>query len=121
MVKFIFCLRRLPTLNRAQFQDYWLNNHGPLVLSYRERLGMSRYVQVHTATTSLDSMLVENSGGHQPFDGVSESWWESVEAFKSALLEPDSQKIFLILREDEQKFIDQPNSLMWFAEEHQIL
>lgn len=121
MVKFVFCLRRLPHLTREQFQDYWLNHHGPLVRSYQHQLGMARYVQLHTVATPLDAMLRDNSGGQEPYDGIAESWWDSVEAFQNALMNSEAQSIFAIFREDEKRFIDQPRSLMWFGEEHPII
>ena len=34
MVKLVFCLRRLPQLSLAEFQEYWLQKHGPLVRSH---------------------------------------------------------------------------------------
>ena len=29
MIKLVMCLCRHPDMTREQFQDYWLNNHGP--------------------------------------------------------------------------------------------
>ena len=29
VIKLIMCLCRHPNMTREQFQDYWLNNHGP--------------------------------------------------------------------------------------------
>ena len=43
MLKLTFCLRRLPALSLADFQDYWLNRHGPLVRRLQPALGMARY------------------------------------------------------------------------------
>ena len=48
MVKLVFCLRRLPHLSLAEFQEYWLQKHGPLVRSHAETLRIRRYVQTHT-------------------------------------------------------------------------
>ncbi len=48
MIKLTFCLIRLPHLTRAEFQDYWLNRHGPLVASVKDALRIRRYVQTHS-------------------------------------------------------------------------
>ena len=29
MIKFVMCIRRHPDMTREQFQDYWMNKHGP--------------------------------------------------------------------------------------------
>ena len=47
VLKLTFCLHRLPTLSLAEFHDYWLTRHGPLVRSLQPALGMLRYVQLH--------------------------------------------------------------------------
>ena len=50
MIRLVFALRRKPTLSRAEFQDYWLNKHAPLVASFASDLDILRYVQTHTLT-----------------------------------------------------------------------
>ncbi len=30
MIKLVMCLHRRPNITREQFQDYWLNKHGPV-------------------------------------------------------------------------------------------
>ena len=43
MLKLTFCLRRLPTLSLAEFQDYWLTKHtGAEAGSYVRSLPSSR-------------------------------------------------------------------------------
>ena len=121
MIKFVLCIRRLPHLSREEFQDYWLNHHGPLVASFQDKMGMIRYVQLHTLSTPMDSTFLDSGSGEEPFDGIAESWWDSWEAFQSALMDSESESIFSILREDEKKFIDQPRSIMWFGKEHTII
>jgi hypothetical protein len=53
LLKLTFCLRRKPGLSLAEFQDYWLNRHGPLVRRLQPALGMARYVQVHRRDDEL--------------------------------------------------------------------
>src|SRR3954452_13488187 len=53
VLKLTFCLRRLSPLSLAEFQDYWLNRHGPLVRRLQPALGMVRYVQVHRGMDTL--------------------------------------------------------------------
>ena len=78
LLKLTFCLRRLPALSHAEFCDYWLNKHGPLVRRLQPALGMARYVQVHR----LDDVLEENAieFEHEPDDAE-----DMVEQFKAFL------------------------------------
>ena len=77
MLKLTFCLRRLPALTLAEFQDYWLTRHGPLVRSLQPALGMVRYVQLHRLLGDLADGMRRVRGAPEPYDGVAELWWDS--------------------------------------------
>ena len=120
MLKLTFCLRRLPSLSLAQFQDYWLNKHGPLVRRLQPALGMVRYVQVHRRSDSLgDSMRVVR-GAPEPYDGAAELWWQSEESFRASGRTAEGREAGRLLLEDEAKFIDLARSPLWLNSEHVI-
>lgn len=121
MVKLTFCLRRLPHLTLAEFQDYWLNKHGPLVRRLRPALGMVRYVQLHRFDGDLADGMRKVRGAPEPYDGVAELWWESEEAFRAARKNPGAREAGRLLLEDEAKFIDLTNSPLWLNREQPIL
>ena len=121
MIKLTFCLRRRPDLDRHEFQRYWRETHGPLVAERAEALGVLRYVQCHTIDagglhTALQS---RNGGAPEPFDGVAELWFESLEAFVAD--RPDARTAAAELLDDERNFIDLPSSPMWLGEEHELV
>ena len=122
MIKLTFCLTRLPHLSREAFQAYWFNTHGPLVASVAETLRIRRYVQAHTLTTPLDAALRESRGGSvEPFDGVAELWWESIEDLAEAMATPAGAQAARALLEDEGRFIDLDASPIWIADEHVVV
>ena len=53
MIKLTYCLHRLPTLSREEFQQYWRGTHAPLVAAAREALGIRRYIQQHTVGSAV--------------------------------------------------------------------
>ena len=120
VLKLTFCLRRLPTLSLAEFQDYWLNRHGPLVRSLQPALGMVRYVQVHRLDGDLADGMRRVRGAPEPYDGVAELWWESEESFRAARRSPQAREAGRLLLEDEAKFIDLPRSPLWLNREHVV-
>jgi uncharacterized protein (TIGR02118 family) len=120
VLKLTFCLRRLPTLSLAEFQDYWLNKHGPLVRSLQPALGMVRYVQLHRAEDDLADGMRRVRGAPEPYDGVAELWWESEEAFRAARKNPEAREAGRVLLADEAKFIDLPRSPLWLNREHVV-
>ena len=121
MIKITFCLRRLAHLSRTEFQDYWLNSHGPLVRQQREVLRFQRYVQFHAGFDELTARVGEARGAPPPYDGVAELWWQDIEDLSAASATKEGRAAGRLLLEDERKFIDLANSPIWFGEEHVIV
>ena len=117
MVKLVFCLTRLPHLSREEFQRYWRERHGPLVRECAKALEIRRYVQVHTLETPVNDALRRGRGGPEPYDGVAELWFDSLEALAAAGATPEGRAAGRRLIEDERKFIDLPKSPLWWGEE----
>lgn len=121
MIKMTYCLRRQPHLTREQFQDYWLNKHGPLVLSHAKALNMRRYVQMHTSANPINDAMQKSRGAPEPYDGIAELWFDSVEAMTAPGGTPEGKAAMRALREDETRFIDSANSPVWIGEEHELV
>ena len=120
MIKLTFVLRRLPTLTREEFQDYWLNRHAPLVASVREVLGIQRYMQLHSLPDEVSAGIQASRGAPAPYDGVAQLWFDSFEALAAQASDPKAREAGRLLLEDERKFIDLANSPLWWGEEKVI-
>ena len=120
-VKLTFCLHRLPHLTRAQFQEYWLNSHGPLVRSHAKALGISRYVQTHATETPFDAGLRGVRGAPEPYDGIAELWWDDEAAFDRSMRDRAAREAGKILVADEKTFIDLARSPLWVNRENEIV
>jgi len=116
MIKLVFCLRRLPHLDRAQFQQHWREVHAPLVAERAEVLGLKRYVQSHTLDDSLVQSLAVARGSPAPFDGVAELWWDGLEVRTGARRE-EARRASAELLADERRFIDLSASPIFFTAE----
>jgi uncharacterized protein (TIGR02118 family) len=121
MVKLVFLLRRLPTLSREEFQRYWRDTHGPLVARHAGVLRIRRYVQTHTLDTPVAEALRATRGTGEPFDGVAELWWESLDDLGAATATPEGQAAGQALLEDERRFIDHAGSSMFLCKEHSFV
>lgn len=118
MIKLTFCLRRLPSLSRAEFQTYWFETHAPLVASVKDVLRIRRYVQLHSLPAEVSETLRQTRAGPEGYDGVAQLWWDSFEDMASG--DPKAAEAGRLLLEDESKFIDLPNSPLWWGEEKVI-
>ena len=123
MLRLTFLLRKQPDLSHDAFYSYWLQEHGPLVASHARRLGLLRYVQVHTlrdeAALNAAAGMARARGGMEPiYDGVAEVWFESRAALLEAASTPAGRAAAKALVADEAHFIDFKRSTMWLAKEH---
>jgi len=119
MIRITFVLRRRPELSREEFQEYWRREHGPLVAGRSTRLGILRYVQVHTLDDPINGQMAEARGGMEPpYDGVAELWWWTRERLLEAIEDPAGQDAAAELLDDERKFIDLERSPLWLAHEY---
>ena len=121
VIKLVFCLRRLPSLSREEFQRYWSEHHAPLVRERAEVLGIRRYVQVHSLPTEVQGPLRASRGGPEEYDGVAELWYDSLAAVGAAVSTEAGRTAAAELLEDERKFIDLSASPLWWAEERPVV
>lgn len=120
MIKLVFCCRRKQGMTREAFQERWLEIHGPLVKRLRADLPMmKRYVQSHTLPDEANAALRASRGSGEPYDGLTEVWFESLEAMgaqDSAAAIAAAQALI----EDEAKFLDLPSCSVFLTEEKEI-
>lgn len=121
MIKLTFCARRLPHMSLEEFQRYWKENHGPLVRERAAALAIRRYVQVHRLETPLNEAMRASRDTADPYDGVAELWWDSVEAMVAGTSSEEGRKAGRELLDDERKFIDLRRSALWVGQEHEIV
>jgi uncharacterized protein (TIGR02118 family) len=120
MIKLTFCLHRLPGMSREAFQEYWFDQHAPLVAKHRDALRIRRYVQLHSATTELNEAIRAGRGAPEMYDGVAQLWWDSLDDVVTAMSSPEGQVAGSALLEDERKFIDLSRSPPFFGEDRVI-
>jgi uncharacterized protein (TIGR02118 family) len=121
LIKLTFCLRRRPGMTVEEFQQYWRGQHAALVAERAEVMGIRRYVQAHTANMPglHKALRARNDGAPEPYDGVAELWFDSFDTLGGD--DPARIQAAAEMLEDERRFIDLPNSPMWFSEEHVIV
>lgn len=125
MIKLTYCLHRLPSLTRQEFQTYWRGSHAPLVEAASQALGIRRYVQQHTTESALSN--ASNAargiphGDGEDFDGVAELWFDSEEAFATAVGTEEGRKHARILSKDEGNFIDFARSRSFITRANDVI
>ena len=120
MIKFVMCLTRKEGMSREEFQDYWMNNHGPFFMKNADTMRAKKYVQSLTLDTPLNEGLKDSRGMMNEYDGVAEVWFESEQELMAAMSSEEGQKLSAALLEDEQNFIDHSKSTAFIVKEHEL-
>ncbi|KAF1915871.1 hypothetical protein BDU57DRAFT_495919 [Ampelomyces quisqualis] len=86
LVRVTVCARRNPKLTVDEFNDHWLNKHGPLI---------SAWLQTHGCTC-----LTANT---MPYDGIADFWYNSFEEFEKAYEDAYYKSV---VKKDEEHLFD---------------
>lgn len=111
MIRFIGFYKRNPGLTHEQFNDHWLNVHGPCV---RNMPGGDQYLKKYIQ----HRLTIDPKSQEQEFvyDGFSEGWFESFEA-RDAFIELPGLKDVI---EDEGRFLDMSATRWMVTDEHAL-
>ncbi len=120
MIKSVMCIRRKPGMSVDEFLQYWQHQHAELIKDIQQDLGILRYVQSSAVDHPLVTLAREVRNGPEPFDGIGEAWYESVDALAAAAERPAGQLALARLLEDEYNFVDLANSPFWLLREKQV-
>jgi len=121
MIKLIYCLRRLPELSFEQFSLYWRSDHAVLVRRHAPALGVIRYVQCHATAHDSNAELRANRNLLEPYDGVAEIYFESLEALAKGNLSKEAQVAQRELTADEDHFLDRSRSSLFITNENVVI
>jgi uncharacterized protein (TIGR02118 family) len=107
MIKLVYCITKKAVLTDEEFFRYWENVHGPIGARIPR---LRKLVQSRRLTVPGDK--------HRPdYDGMSELWFDDVEALLAARQSPE----WKASTEDEKNFIDHNKVAYFVSEEHIIL
>ena len=120
MIKMVMCICRHPDMTREQFQDYWLNKHGPFFQKNAAAMRAMKYVQSHTLDTPLNDGLRASRSMLPEYDGVAEVWFKSEADLVEAMSSPEWEKLGAALLEDEANFMDHSKSSAFIVREHEL-
>lgn len=122
MIVITFLLRRRPDLGDAEFHRYWRDEHGPLVASHADVLGIRQYRQLHTIGSGLGAAVAQSRNCEPAdWDGVALVWFDSEEALVTSASSPEGQAAAAALLEDEARFLDLARCQLWIAQDHTLI
>jgi hypothetical protein len=122
MVVITFLLRRRADVSPEEFHAYWREQHGPLVASHAETLGIRRYVQLHTLDSPLGAAIAAGRDCEDTdWDGVALVSFDREAAIVELASTEAGQVAAAALYEDEQRFLDLERCELFLSEDHQLV
>ncbi len=121
MITIVFCVRKRPDLSDEEFRRIWWEEHGPFVKERAKTLRMKRYVQMPRLLEPGFESVASARGAPEPFDGVAQVSWESMDDLKATFTDPAARRCARELLEDERRFIDFSRSPIFFTEEKVVV
>ena len=115
------CITRRHDMTREEFQEHWLNYHGPHFKQIAKDYRAKKYVQSHTFDTQLNSLVRDLRGMTKEYDGIAEIWWDSEEDYRAGLSSPVMRKRGAEFLAAEADFVDPENSTAFFTIEHDLI
>lgn len=106
MYKVVALIKRKPGMPVEDFQRHWRDKHAPLVAACAE---VRRHVQ-------SSALLQGYRKGELLFDGISETWFDSGEAYQAYLQGPASSAILA----DQANFVDRSLTVLMPVDVHVI-
>ncbi|MEU1548303.1 EthD domain-containing protein [Nocardia sp. NPDC005745] len=122
MMKMLNFLTRRDGISREEFEDYWLNTHGPLVRKHAEALNLRRYIQVHARNAEVVAGMNDPRGGvgnelPVDYDGVVELWWDSAESFLESWQTEEGKAAWAAIAADEPNLTNRDRCYTYVGEE----
>lgn len=123
MIKLTMLVKRLPNITYEEFDQYWIEHHAPLVASVQNVLNIARYVQTIPHRYPELDKIIQNGRQSQNFvfDGMAEIWWQNLESMQKNRSSPEAVKALNALMEDEKRFVNHTQSVVWYATERLII
>lgn len=120
MIKMVVPVWRRPDLTQEQFEARWRGAHAKLVGECAKAIGFVRYLQSHKIPSAELEEFSRSRGWAPACDGLTEVWWESMEAMQAAMSSPEGQAASIRMQADEKEFCHTERMSAFLTVEHII-
>jgi uncharacterized protein (TIGR02118 family) len=120
MIKMVVINFRKPSMTPEEFSRYWRTTHAELVKKHGKAMGFKKYVQSHLVPSPEMEAFAKARGWAAAPDGLTEVWWESLEAMQTAMGSPEGQAASAVLAADEPNLINPSQMSAFLATEYVV-
>jgi len=117
MIRFVHCVKRNKDLDSGEFRRFWNSAEYRSLLDRMVLLSGARRMEKNlTLVIEANTMLQEERGTDDPFDGIIELWSDSARDLNAALESTEFNELMAELEEYQSGFIDFHESRRFFTE-----
>ena len=120
MIMMVVEVWKKPDMTDEAFARRWLVEHGARVKKHAKAMGFLRYIQSHKIPSPAIDDFARGRGWKQAPDGLTEVWWESMEAMNAARASPEAVAASAELEADEKAFCDSKRLSAFLSDEKVI-
>ena len=117
MIRYINCVKRRPDISIEQFRQYWNSNEfADLINQVVALSGAKRFSKSATLVVEANTLLQQQRGSADPFDGVLEYWWDKAAHLDTLFDKPEVTDLMQRMLDYQRQFIDFSHSSIFFTE-----
>jgi len=117
MIRLITCLKRRDDVSPEEFRRHWQDAaFDELIADIMKLTGAERCAKNLTLSVEANTLLMQERGLAEPFDGIIEYWWHDAANFEALYNSGERRKLMQALQDYQGRFADLAASSAFFTE-----
>jgi len=117
MIRLITCLKRRADISAEDFRRYWSDAaFDELIRRVMALTGAERCAKNLTLSVEANTLLMQERGLAEPFDGIIEYWWHDAANFEAMYNSEERKALMQEMQDYQGRFADLAASTSCFTE-----
>ena len=120
MIRLITCLKRRDNVSPEEFRRHWQDAaFDELIGRIQALTGAARCAKNLTLSVAANTLLMQERGLAEPFDGIIEFWWHDAAHFDDLYNSEERKALMREVQDYQARFADLAASASFFTESRQ--
>ena len=117
MIRLITCLKRRDDVSPDEFRRHWQDAaFDDLIARVTALTGAERCAKNLTLSVAANTLLMQERGLGEPFDGIVEYWWHDAANFDELFQSEERKALMREMQDYQARFVDMAASASFFTE-----
>lgn len=120
MIRLITCLKRRDDISAEEFRRHWSDAaFDELIRRVMALTGAERCAKNLTLSVEANTLLMQERGLAEPFDGIIEHWWHDAANFEAMYNSEERKALMQEMQDYQGRFADLAASTSFFTESNE--